>query len=73
MRMRDENGLAIPPELAIGDGALGFWKALHEVWPGTRQQRCWAHKTANVLNALPKSVHGKAKKDLHRHLPGGKP
>jgi putative transposase len=65
LRLRDENGLAIPPELAIGDGALGFWKALHEVWPGTRQQRCWVHKTANVLNALPKSVHGKAKKDLH--------
>ena len=65
LRLRDENGLAVPPELAIGDGALGFWKALHEVWPGTRQQRCWVHKTANVLNVLPKSVHGKAKKDLH--------
>jgi putative transposase len=65
LRLRDDNGLAMPPELAIGDGALGFWKALHEVWPSTRQQRCWVHKTANVLNALPKSVHGKAKKDLH--------
>jgi putative transposase len=65
LRLRDDNGLAIPPELAIGDGALGFWKALHEVWPSTRQQRCWVHKTANVLNVLPKSVHGKAKKDLH--------
>ena len=65
LRLRDENGLAVPPELAIGDGALGFWKALHEVWPGTRQQRCWVHKTANVLNVLPKSLHGKAKKDLH--------
>jgi putative transposase len=65
LRLRDENGLAFDPELATGDGALGFWKALHEVWPKTRQQRCWVHKTANLLNALPKSVHGKAKQDLH--------
>lgn len=65
LRLRDENGLAIAPDLATGDGALGFWKALHEVWPTTRQQRCWVHKTANVLNKLPPSVHGKAKKDLH--------
>jgi putative transposase len=55
----------LDPELATGDGALGFWQALHEVWPKTRQQRCWVHKTANVLNALPKSVHGEAKQDLH--------
>ena len=65
LRLRDENGLVLGPELATGDGALGFWQALHEVWPKTRQQRCWVHKTANVLNALPKSVHGKAKQDLH--------
>ena len=65
LRLRDENGLALAPELATGDGALGFWQALHEVWPKTRQQRCWVHKTANVLNVLPKSVHGKAKQDLH--------
>ncbi len=65
LRLRDENGLTIAPELAVGDGALGFWKAVYEVWPSTRQQRCWVHKTANVLNVLPKSVHGKAKKDLH--------
>jgi putative transposase len=65
LRLRDENGLALDPELATGDGALGFWQALHEVWPKTRQQRCWVHKTANVLNALPKSLHGKAKQDLH--------
>ena len=63
--LRDENGLVLGPELATGDGALGFWQALHEVWPKTRQQRCWVHKTANVLNALPKSLHGKAKQDLH--------
>ena len=43
LRLRDDNALAIPPELAIGDGALGFWKAVHEVWPSTRQQRCWVH------------------------------
>ena len=65
LRLRDENGLVVDPELATGDGALGFWQALHEVWPKTRQQRCWVHKTANVLNALPKSVQGKAKQDLH--------
>jgi len=49
-RLRDENGLKLDPELATGDGALGFWQALHEVWPKTRQQRCWVHKVANVLN-----------------------
>jgi transposase-like protein len=57
-------GLAIPPELAIGDGALGFWKALEEEFGATRQQRCWVHKTMNVLNKLPKSVQSKAKADL---------
>ena len=49
------------PALAIGDGALGFWAALEEIFPGTRHQRCWCHKMQNVLNALPKSVHPKAK------------
>jgi transposase-like protein len=53
------------PELAIGDGALGFWAALEEVFPPTRQQRCWMHKTGNVLNAVPKSVQSKAKSALH--------
>jgi transposase-like protein len=57
-------GLAVPPELAIGDGALGFWKALEEEFAATRQQRCWVHKTMNVLNKLPKSVQPKAKADL---------
>src|SRR3954447_173685 len=65
LRLRDENGLVLDPELATGDGALGFWQALHEVWPKTKQQRCWVHKTANVLNKLPPSLHGKAKQDLH--------
>jgi transposase-like protein len=57
-------GLAMGPELAVADGALGFWKALPEVWPKTREQRCWVHKTANVLNRLPKSLQGKAKRSL---------
>jgi transposase-like protein len=57
-------GLAMGPELAVADGALGFWKALAEVWPATREQRCWVHKTANVLNKLPKRLQGKAKRAL---------
>ena len=57
-------GLEEPPMLAIGDGALGFWKAISKVWPKTRQQRCWAHKMANVLNKLPKTAHANAKKLL---------
>jgi putative transposase len=58
-------GLAMDPSLAIGDGALGFWAAVRKVWPGTRSQRCWVHKTANVLNRMPKSLHAKAKGMLH--------
>jgi len=58
-------GLSKAPALAIGDGSLGFWAALEEVWPETRVQRCWVHKTANVLNELPKSLQGKAKAGLH--------
>jgi transposase-like protein len=57
-------GLAVAPELATGDGALGFWKALEEVFPATRHQRCWVHKTSNVLNKLPRSVQPAAKADL---------
>jgi transposase-like protein len=57
-------GLVAAPELAVADGALGFWKALGEVWPTTREQRCWVHKTANVLNKLPKTLHSKAKRAL---------
>jgi putative transposase len=53
------------PELAIGDGAMGFWAALEEVYPETREQRCWMHKTMNVLNCLPKSSQAKAKQALH--------
>lgn len=58
-------GLTMAPELAIGDGALGFWAALSEVYSTTKQQRCWVHKTANVLDKLPKSVQPQAKKMLH--------
>ena len=58
-------GLKLAPKLAVGDGALGFWAALREIFPETREQRCWVHKTANVLNKLPKSVQPKAKSDLH--------
>ena len=58
-------GLEAGPELAIGDGALGFWKALPQVFSQTRIQRCWVHKTANVLNYLPKSQQPRAKALLH--------
>jgi transposase-like protein len=57
-------GLDARPELAIADGALGFWKACAEVWPKTTEQRCWVHKTANVLAKLPKSQQPKAKREL---------
>jgi len=53
------------PVLAVGDGALGFWKAVRDVWPETREQRCWVHRLANVLDKLPKRLHAKAKAALH--------
>ena len=58
-------GLAKGPELAIGDGALGFWKAIAKSYPRCRWQRCWVHKTANVMNKLPKSLQSAAKSKLH--------
>jgi putative transposase len=58
-------GLSQAARLAIGDGALGFWAALREIYPATREQRCWVHKTANVLNKMPKSIQAKAKAMLH--------
>lgn len=58
-------GLDVAPALAIGDGALGFWKAVAKVFPSTRGQRCWVHKTANVLNYLPKGKQAEAKRRLH--------
>jgi transposase-like protein len=57
-------GLTIAPELAVADGALGFWKALDEVFPGTRHQRCWFHKTGNVINKVAKSIQPAVKQDL---------
>jgi putative transposase len=58
-------GLVVDPKLATGDGALGFWKALRQVFPATREQRCWVHKTANVLDSLPKRLQPAAKEKIH--------
>jgi transposase-like protein len=58
-------GLTTAPKIAVGDGALGFWAALRKIFPETKEQRCWVHKTANVLNTMPKSVQPKAKGDIH--------
>jgi putative transposase len=60
-----ERGLTEGPRLAIGDGGLGFWAALREAYPGTEEQRCWVHKTANILDKMPKSVQAKAKEKIH--------
>jgi transposase-like protein len=60
-----ERGLEAAPKIAVGDGALGFWKALRKVFPETREQRCWVHKTANVLNYMPRGVQPEAKRRLH--------
>jgi len=65
LRGLQARGLTVDPKLAVADGALGFWAAARKVWPTTREQRCWVHKTANVLNKLPKSVQAKAKAMLH--------
>ncbi len=65
LRDLQSRGLREDPKLAIADGALGFWAACRKVWPTTREQRCWVHKTANVLNKLPKSVQPKSKAMLH--------
>jgi transposase-like protein len=65
LRGLQDRGLRVDPKLAVADGALGFWAAARKLWPATREQRCWVHKTANVLNKLPKSVQGKAKAMLH--------
>ena len=59
-------GLVIAPKLAVGDGALGFWAALRKVYSATREQRCWMHKSGNVLDKLPKAVQPRAKDDLHQ-------
>jgi len=64
LRGLSQRGLQAPL-LAIGDGALGFWKAVRDVWPQTREQRCWVHRLANVLDKLPKRLQAKAKRALH--------
>ncbi len=60
-----QRGLAVDPKLAVGDGALGFWKAVRQIYPAIREQRCWVHKTANVLDKMHKRVQPKAKELLH--------
>ncbi len=60
-----QRGLALGPDLAIGDGALGFWKALPQVYGKAKRQRCWVHKTSNILNKMPKSIQPKVKQHLH--------
>jgi putative transposase len=66
-------GLSVAPKLAIGDGSLGFWIALQEEYGPIAQQRCWVHKTANILDRMPKSVQGKAKQLIHEIVPGVDP
>jgi transposase-like protein len=65
LRDLKRRGLNIPPKLAIGDGALGFWAALDEEYPNTKHQICWIHKTANILDKLPDSLQGRAKSMIH--------
>jgi putative transposase len=65
MRELKSRGLKEGPKLAAGDGALGFWSALRDVFPETKEQRCWVHKTANILDKMPKKVQGKAKSMIH--------
>jgi putative transposase len=60
-----QRGLKKSPKLAVGDGALGFWAALEEEYPDTKPQRCWVHKTANILDKLPKAIQSKAKSMIH--------
>jgi transposase-like protein len=63
LRLQEKNFK--PGKLFVGDGALGFWAAVRELYPGFREQRCWVHKTANILDKLPKSLHSKAKSAIH--------
>ena len=60
-----ERGLTEGPKFAIGDGGLGFWAALTEIYPDTKEQRCWVHKTANILDKMPKGVQARAKEKIH--------
>ncbi len=65
LRDLKKRGLKIPPKLSIADGALGFWSALEEEYPTSKQQRCWVHKTANILDKLPKKAQPLAKERIH--------
>ena len=64
MNQLKENGLKIAPKLAVGDGSLGFWGAINEAFPTVKYQRCWVHKTANILEKLPKNLQKQAKRML---------
>ncbi len=66
LRSLEARGLTFEPKLAIGDGHLGFWKAVSKVWGNTQHQRCWVHKTGNILNKLPKAAQPKAKQAIHQ-------
>ena len=66
LRQLKHRGLAVDPKLAIADGALGFWAAARKLWPATREQRCWVHKTANVLDKMPKRLQPEAKDNLQQ-------
>lgn len=66
LKMLKHRGLKNPPKVAVGDGALGFWGALTEVYPEVFHQRCWMHKTMNILNCLPKNLHAQAKSDIQQ-------
>jgi len=73
VRLRDEKGVVIDPELATGDGALGFWKAAKKVWPTTGQQRCWVHKTANLPAEVgAEESQGRPSRPLRGRAPGGR-
>ena len=65
-----QRGLKNAPKLAVGDGALGFWKAVAKCWPDTDQQRCWVHKTANVLEKLPKAMQPQSLASIAQYLAG---
>jgi len=64
-RESEQSWLGVPPKLAVADGALAFWPTLEQVWPSCKMQRCWVHKTANVLDKLPKKPQPEAKERLH--------
>ena len=65
IRSLKDRGLSKAPKVAVGDGALGFWSAISEEFPSTDHQRCWVHKACNILDKMPKSIHSRAKSDIH--------